>query len=75
MSSRPLIDFAGRNGPARPSRGRCGPSSSGGLAVTFLYKSAAGGLRMTSLSKDSIQGMTVMRPGVSPIVIFFSQSP
>ena len=56
-------------------QGSADPGSSGGLAVTFLYKSAAGGLRMTSLSKDSIQGMTVMRPGVSPIVIFFSQSP
>jgi hypothetical protein len=45
------------------------------MAVTFLYKAAAGGLRLTSLSKDSIQGMMVMRTGISPIVIFFSQSP
>jgi hypothetical protein len=45
-----------------------------GLAVTFLYKAAAGGLRLTSLSRDSIQGMLVVRPGSSPIVIFFSQS-
>ena len=50
-------------------------SGPGGMAVTFLYKLAAGGLRLTSLSKDSIQGMTVMRTGISPIVIFFSQSP
>jgi hypothetical protein len=49
-------------------------SGQGGLAVTFLYKSAGGGLRLTSLSRDSIQGMTVLRPGVSPIVIFFSQA-
>jgi hypothetical protein len=50
-------------------------SGPGGMAVTFLYKSAASGLRLTSLSRESIQGMTVMRPGISPIVIFFSQSP
>jgi len=43
--------------------------------VSFLYKVAAGGLRFTSLAKDSLQGMVVTHPAISPAVIFFTQSP
>jgi hypothetical protein len=42
--------------------------------VSFLYKVAAGGLRFTSLAKDSLQGLVVTHPGISPVVIFFNQS-
>ena len=42
--------------------------------VSFLYKAAAGGLRFTSLARDSLQGLIVTHPGISPVVIFFSQS-
>ena len=42
--------------------------------VSFLYKVAGGGLRFTSLAKDSLQGLIVTHPGISPVVIFFNQS-
>jgi hypothetical protein len=42
--------------------------------VSFLYKAASGGLRFTSLARDSLQGLVVTHPGISPVVIFFSQS-
>jgi len=42
--------------------------------VSFLYKAASGGLRFTSLGRDSLQGLVVNRPGISPVVIFFTQS-
>jgi hypothetical protein len=43
--------------------------------VSFLYKVAAGGLRFTSLGRDSFQGLMVTHPGISPVVIYFNQSP
>ncbi|MGA2976564.1 MAG: SH3 domain-containing protein [Spirochaetia bacterium] len=45
------------------------------IGVSFLYKTAAAGLRFTSLSKDSVQDLFVTHPSMSPVVIFFSQSP
>jgi hypothetical protein len=45
------------------------------VSASFLYKAAAGGLRFTSLAKDSVQDQSVGRVGISPVVIFFSQSP
>jgi len=42
--------------------------------VSFLYKAAAGGLRFTSLGRDSLQDLFVTHPGLSAVVIFFSQS-
>ncbi len=43
--------------------------------VSFLYKATGGGLRFTSLAKDSVQDLFVTHPSLSPVVIFFSQSP
>jgi hypothetical protein len=43
--------------------------------VSFLYKSTPGGLRFTSLARDSVQDLFVTHPGLSPVVIFFTQSP
>jgi len=43
--------------------------------VAFLYKAAAGGLRLTPVAKGGIQGLVVSRMGISPVVMFFSQSP
>ena len=48
---------------------------SANAGVSFLYKAASGGLRFTSLAKDSVQGLLVTHTGMSPVVIFFSQSP
>ena len=58
------------NAAAAAARGAAAPPG-----VSFLYKAASGGLRFTSLAKDSVQGMLVMHTGMSPVVIFFSQSP
>jgi hypothetical protein len=44
-------------------------------SASFLYKAAAGGMRFTSLARDSVQDLSVMKVGISPVVIFFSQSP
>jgi hypothetical protein len=43
--------------------------------LSFLYKSTAGGIRFTSLARDSVQDLFVTHPGLSAVVIFFSQSP
>jgi hypothetical protein len=42
--------------------------------VSFLYKAAGGGIRFTSLDWDSISNLVVSHPGISPVVIFFTQS-
>jgi len=42
--------------------------------VSFLYKAASGGLRFTSLGRDSLQDLFVTHPGLSAVVIFFTQS-
>jgi len=42
--------------------------------VSFLYKGASGGLRFSSLGRDSVQDLFVTRAGLSPVVIFFTQS-
>lgn len=44
-------------------------------AVHVLYKAAAGGVRLTTISRDSVQGLEVVSPGFSPVVMFFGQSP
>ncbi len=43
-------------------------------SVSFLYKATAGGLRFTSLDRDSVSNLVVTHPGISPIVIFLTQS-
>ena len=43
--------------------------------LSFLYKSTAGGLRFTSLARDSVQDLFVTHPGLSAVVIFFTQTP
>ncbi len=47
-----------------------GPSPS----VSFLYKAASGGLRLSTLGRDGVQDLFVTRAGLSPVVIFFTQS-
>jgi len=42
--------------------------------VSFLYKATAGGLRFTSLDRDSVSNQVVTHPGISPVVIFFTQA-
>jgi hypothetical protein len=44
-------------------------------AVGFLYKAAAGGLRFTPVARGGVQGLVVTRMGISPVVMFFTQSP
>jgi len=46
----------------------------GETEVSFLVKHAAGGVRFTSLGRDGIQDLDAVRVGISPVVIFFSQS-
>lgn len=43
-------------------------------SVSFLYKATAGGLRFTSLDRDSVTNLFVTHPGISPVVIFLTQS-
>jgi hypothetical protein len=47
----------------------------GGTAVSFLVKNAEGGVQLTSLGRDAFQELDAVRVGISPVVIFFSQSP
>lgn len=47
----------------------------GETVVSFLTSSAAGGVRFTSLGRDAFEELDVVRVGIAPIVIFFSQSP
>lgn len=47
-----------------------GPES----GASFLYKAAGGGLRLTALARDSVKELLVTGTGISPVVIFFSQS-
>jgi hypothetical protein len=47
----------------------------GETVVSFLVKNAAGGVRLTSLGRDAFEELDAVRVGISPIVIFFSQSP
>jgi Bacterial SH3 domain len=49
-------------------------SSTRGYAVSFLYKATSGGVRFTSLDADSVSNLMVTHPGMSPVVIFFTQS-
>ncbi len=43
--------------------------------LNFLYRSADNGVRLTSVAADGIQDLFVNSPGISPVVIFFTQSP
>ena len=47
----------------------------GGGEVSFLVKNAAGGVRLTALGRDAFEELDAVRVGLSPVVIFFSQSP
>jgi hypothetical protein len=47
----------------------------GETEVSFLVKNASGGVRFTSLGRDGIEDLDAVRVGISPVVIFFSQSP
>jgi hypothetical protein len=47
----------------------------GGYSVSFLYKATSGGLRFTSLDSDSVTNLVVTHAGMSPVVIFFTQTP
>jgi hypothetical protein len=47
----------------------------GGTEASFLLKKAAGGVRFTSLGRDAFEELDAVRVGISPVVIFFSQSP
>jgi hypothetical protein len=42
--------------------------------VNFLYKAVGGGLRLTALGRDSVKDLQITGTGISPVVIFFSQS-
>ncbi|MCX7038508.1 MAG: SH3 domain-containing protein [Spirochaetes bacterium] len=42
--------------------------------VNFLYKAVGGGLRLTALARDSVKELIVTGTGISPVVVFFSQS-
>ena len=50
------------------------PMTPNPYTVSFLYKAAGGGIRFTSLDWDSISNLVVSHPGISPVVIFFTQS-
>jgi hypothetical protein len=52
-------------------------SGSEGQAVSasFLYTLASGGVRFTSLGKESFAEPAAVRPGLSPLVIYFTQGP
>jgi hypothetical protein len=43
--------------------------------LSFLYKATVGGLRFVSLARDSVQDLFVTHPGLSAVVIFFTQTP
>jgi hypothetical protein len=47
----------------------------GETEVSFLVKNAAGGVRLTALGRDGFEELDAVRVGISPVVIFFSQSP
>ena len=51
-----------------------GTSPAAGSSVSFLYKATSGGVRFTSLDQDSVANLVVTHPGMSPVVIFFTQS-
>ncbi len=51
-----------------------GGGAGGAPSVSFLYKATQGGIRFTSLDNDSVSNLVVTHPGISPIVIFFTQS-
>ena len=59
---------------ASPGGPSVGASVTGGYSVSFLYKAASGGIRFTSLDADSVSNLAVTHPGMSPVVIFFSQT-
>ncbi|HVP18300.1 MAG TPA: SH3 domain-containing protein [Spirochaetia bacterium] len=49
-------------------------SPAAAYSASFLYKATAGGLRFTSLDRDSVTNLVVTHPGISPTVIFLTQS-
>ena len=47
----------------------------GATEASFLVANAAGGVRLTSLARDAFEELDAVRVGISPVVIFFAQSP
>jgi hypothetical protein len=43
--------------------------------ASFLVANAEGGVRLTSLAHDAFDELDAVRVGISPVVIFFAQSP
>ncbi len=69
-----LVFDHGGDAAATGAAGGSGASPAGGYSVSFLYKATSGGLRFTSLDADSVSNLVVTHPGLSPVVIFFTQT-
>ena len=72
-----VFDRGGDTGAGVPAPGGspvAGSYTGGGYSVSFLYKAASGGIRFTSLDADSVSNLVVTHPGMSPVVIFFTQT-
>ncbi len=50
-----------------------GEPAAGAPSASFLYKSVPGGVRFTSLGKEAFSDPAAIRPGLSPVVIYFAQ--
>jgi hypothetical protein len=64
----------GAGAPAPGGSLVAGSPAAGGYSASFLYKAASGGIRFTSLDADSVSNLVVTHPGMSPVVIFFTQT-
>jgi len=64
----------GFGSPLSPTSVRGAAQQGATQGVSFLYKSVDGGIRFTSLGEESFKDLYVMRPAISPVVIFFTQS-
>jgi hypothetical protein len=67
-----VFDHGGDTSAAGNAAG--GAAGGAGFSVSFLFKATGGGLRFTSLDQDSVSNLVVTHPGLSPVVIFFTQS-
>jgi len=47
----------------------------GSTEASFLVTNAEGGVRLTTLARDAFDELDAVRVGISPVVIFFAQSP
>jgi hypothetical protein len=50
-----------------------GAPAAGAPSASFLYKAVQGGVRFTSLDRDSLADPAAIRPGLSPVVIYFAR--